>query len=48
MSKIEYDKLEWMKDLPKPQAGDSKVMFSESLQLKPEFVYFIDKLILYK
>ena len=25
MDKVEYDKLEWMKDLPKPQAGDTKV-----------------------
>lgn len=25
MNKIEYDKLEWMKDLPKPTAGDTEV-----------------------
>ena len=30
MDKVEYEKLEWMKDLPKPQAGDSQV----SLTLK--------------
>ena len=28
MGKVEYDKLEWLRDLPKPEAGDSKVMAS--------------------
>ena len=28
MDKVEYEKLEWMKDLPKPQAGDSQVSFT--------------------
>ena len=31
MDKIEYEKLEWMKDLPKPQAGDSKVHVTLSI-----------------
>ena len=25
MNKVEYDKLEWMKDLPPPSADDTKV-----------------------
>ena len=31
MDKVEYDKLEWMKDLPKPTAGDTEVFISLAL-----------------
>ena len=42
MDKVEYEKLEWMKDLPKPQAGDTQVSFNLKLLISITRVVGLD------
>ena len=45
MDKVEFDKLEWMKDLPKPTAGDTEVFILLALiEMVPDSIAYADGL----